>query len=115
ANIMYVTVRERTREFGVKRALGARKYHVKLQVVFEALLLSIAGGAVGLSISAAVVKAVNSIPNKEGAAQFLANPQLSMPVALTTVIVLLLIGLMAGYFPARKAASVDPVEALRFE
>ena len=115
ANIMYVTVRERTREFGVKRALGARKYHVKLQVVFEALLLSITGGAIGLGISTLVVKAVRSIPNKEGAAEFLANPQLSLPIAITTVVVLMLIGLMAGYFPARKAAAVDPVEALRFE
>lgn len=115
ANIMYVTVRERTREFGVKRALGARKYHVKLQVVFEALLLSLSGGAIGLAISASVVAAVNSIPNKEGAAEFLANPELSMPVAITTVAVLTLVGLLAGYFPARKAASVDPVEALRFE
>ena len=115
ANIMYVTVRERTREFGVKRALGARKHHVKLQVVFEALLLSISGGAVGLGISTLVVSAVRSIPNKEGAAEFLANPQISIPIALTTVGVLMLIGLMSGYFPARKAASVDPVEALRFE
>ena len=115
ANIMYVTVRERTREFGVKRALGARKYHIKLQVVFEALLLSISGGALGLAVSIGVVRAVSSIPNKEGAAEFLANPQLSVPIALTTVGVLLLIGLLAGYFPARKAAAVDPVEALRFE
>ena len=115
ANIMYVTVRERTREFGVKRALGARKHHIKLQVVFEALLLSLMGGAIGLFTSIAVVRGVNAIPNKEGAAEFLANPALSMPIAATTVIVLMIIGLMAGYFPARKAASVDPVEALRFE
>ena len=115
ANIMYVTVRERTREFGVKRALGARKYHIKLQVIFEALLLSLTGGAIGLAVSASVVAAVNSIPNKEGAAEFLANPVLSMPVAVTTVIVLMTVGLLAGYFPARRAASVDPVEALRFE
>lgn len=115
ANIMYVTVRERTREFGVKRALGARKYHVKLQVVFEALLLSIFGGAVGLAISAFIIRTVRSIPNKEGAAQFLANPELSPGIAIGTVVVLTLIGLLAGYFPARKAAAVDPVEALRFE
>ena len=115
ANIMYVTVKERTREFGVKRALGARKYHIKLQVIFEALLISLTGGGVGLGISWAIISAVQAIPNKEGAAEFLANPILAPSVALTTVLVLTMIGLLAGFFPARRAARVEPVEALRYE
>jgi putative ABC transport system permease protein len=115
ANIMYVTVRERTREFGVKLALGARKHHIKLQVIFEALLIALTGGAVGLGFSILAVSLISGIDNKGGAMEFLANPQLSIPSALITVAVLTLIGLLAGYFPARKAASVDPVESLRFE
>jgi putative ABC transport system permease protein len=101
--------------FGVKLALGARSYHIKLQVIFEALLITLTGGAVGLIISASVVTAVSGIPNKEGAMEFLANPEISMSIALTTVLTLMLIGLVAGFFPARKAANVDPVESLRYE
>ncbi len=115
ANIMYVTVRERTREFGVKRALGARKRHIKMQVIFEALLISLAGGAVGMLVSVGVVTLVAGLPKSEGAMEFLTNPVLSMPIMLGTVAVLAVIGLAAGYFPARRAASVDPVESLRFE
>ncbi|MEM8485979.1 MAG: ABC transporter permease [Bacteroidota bacterium] len=115
ANIMYVTVKERTREFGVKLALGARKYHIKLQVIFESLLIALSGGAIGLLFSYAVVTAIQSIPNKEGALQFLANPEISTPIAMTTVAILSVIGLLAGFFPARKAANVDPVESLRYE
>jgi putative ABC transport system permease protein len=115
ANIMYVTVKERTREFGVKLAVGARKAHIKTQVVFEALLISLSGGAIGLLFSWGVVAAVSSIPDKEGAAEFLANPELSLVTASITVLVLTAIGLLAGYFPARKAAALDPVESLRYE
>lgn len=115
ANIMYVTVKERTREFGVKLALGARKYHIKTQVIFESLLIALTGGAIGLLFSYTVVTAAQNIPNKEGAMEFLSNPVISTPISIITVIILGFIGLAAGFFPARKAANVDPVESLRYE
>ena len=76
---------------------------------------TLTGGALGLLISWLVVTAIRSIPNKEGAMEFLANPRLSLPIALITVGFLAVIGLFAGFFPARKAANVDPVESLRYE
>ena len=115
ANIMYVTVKERTTEFGIKRALGARKHHIRIQVVLESLLITLAGGAIGLTICFTLVELINSIPNKEGALEFLANPVISIPVSIATVFTLMLIGLAAGFFPAQKAARVEPVEALRYE
>jgi putative ABC transport system permease protein len=115
ANIMYVTVKERTLEFGVKLALGARKHHIKSQVIFESLLIALTGGSIGLLFSYLVVTAAQSIPNKEGAMEFLSNPVISTPISIITVIILAFIGLTAGFLPARKAANLDPVESLRNE
>jgi len=115
ANIMYVVVRERTREIGIKLAIGARRRHIIAQFVFEALLLAMAGGVVGLAVAVAIVLAVDSLPASNEAMVLLLNPKLSWPIGITTVSILTLIGLAAGVFPARKAAALDPVESLRYE
>ena len=115
ANIMYVVVRERTREIGIKLAIGARRRHIIAQFVFEALLLAMAGGVVGLAVAVAIVLSVDSLPASNEAMVLLLNPKLSWPIGLTTVSILTLIGLAAGVFPARKAAALDPVESLRYE
>ena len=115
ANVMYVVVKERTREIGIRMAVGARKSYILWQFIFEALLLSFVGGAVGLLISWGVVSAMKLIPSDDGPMQFLGKPILSTSIMLLTTGILALIGLIAGFFPARKAASVDPVESLRYE
>lgn len=115
ANVMYVVVKERTREIGIKMALGAKRRYILSQFIFEALFLAFVGGAVGLLISYAVVSGIRLIPSDDGAMQFLGKPILSASTTLLTTGILSIIGLMAGFFPARKAASVDPVESLRYE
>lgn len=115
ANIMYVVAKERTHEIGIKRAIGAKKRHIIFQFVFESLLLAIIGGGVGILLAVGIVKMVWMIPAGSGAMEYLGRPILSHTVVLTSVIILTLIGLTAGVFPARKAANVDPVEALRYE
>jgi putative ABC transport system permease protein len=115
ANIMYVVVRERTREIGVKLAVGARRRHIMAQFVFEAMLIALIGGAIGLGVAAGVVALVNAIPAEDQAMQYIANPMLSWPIALVCVSILVTIGLAAGILPARRAAAVDPIESLRYE
>ena len=116
ANIMYVVVKERTREIGIKLAVGARKRHIMGQFVFEALLISLTGGLIGLGFATAVILGVDALPTEDNPAmQYIANPKLSWPIVLACVGTLIGIGVAAGILPARRAAQVDPVESLRYE
>ena len=115
ANIMFVVAKERTREIGIKRAVGARRSTIIFQFIFESLLIAFAGGTLGMLVSVGIIKLMWMLPVQEGAMEFLGRPLLSNSVIVISVFLLALIGLWAGFFPARKAASVDPVEALRYE
>jgi putative ABC transport system permease protein len=115
ANVMYVVVKERTREIGIRLAVGARRRHILFQFIFEALFIAFLGGSIGMLFSWGVVSVVHLLPSDEGAMQFFGKPILSPVTMLLTAGILALIGLLAGFFPARRAASVDPVESLRYE
>ncbi len=114
ANIMYFIVDERTREIGIKRSVGATKSDILFQFLFESLLLSAIGGAAGLLFSLSLVWLCSFIP-ETGIFEFIGKPTMSCEIPVITVIVLLVISVISGYFPARKAANLKPVECLRYE
>lgn len=115
ANIMFVVVKERTREIGLKKAIGARKVHIISQFLFESIFISLLGGALGLAISTGIVEFILSLNMTEGAGEFLGSPEISTLSVVITSGVLVAIGMLAGIFPAIKAANLDPVESLRYE
>lgn len=109
SNIMNVVVEERTKEIGIKMALGARRRYVVGQFLFETLLITLIGGCAGFLISWSICSIV---PNF-GVEEFIGTPRISFQVAAITTAILGSIGLLAGYFPARAASNLRPVEALR--
>jgi putative ABC transport system permease protein len=109
SNIMNVVVEERTKEIGLKMALGAKKRFVLAQFLFETLLITLVGGAVGLFISYGLVSIFPSTNIEE----FIGKPTFSLTVGLVTVALLSFIGLISGWGPARRASNLHPVEALR--
>jgi putative ABC transport system permease protein len=116
ANIMYAVVKERTREIGVKMALGARRRWIIAPFVLEALVYTFIGGALGITIANLLVAATSFIPvDNNKVMSFLGRPTLSPQIGVITSLILGVIGLLAGYFPARRAASIDPAATLRYE
>jgi putative ABC transport system permease protein len=116
ANIMYATVKERTREIGVKMALGARPGWVTGPLVLEGLLYTITGGLVGMTIAVVLIILLGMLPVEGNKAlEFLGKPTLSPAVGAIAAGILGAIGLLAAYFPARRAASIDPAQTLRYE
>ena len=115
SNIMLIVVKERTKEIGVRRALGATPWTIKLQVLQESLILTILSGMVGISFAAGVIWLLNYILDMNGPVENFANPTVSMQVVFIALFILVASGLLAGLIPANSATKMKPVDALRIE
>lgn len=105
-NIMFVSVTERTREIGIRKAIGATRRTILTQFLFEAALICMIGGLIGLLVSFGVTALINA---------FLLPASISIPIVITALLVSAAVGVLAGVIPAIRAARLNPIEALRYE
>ena len=112
SNIMLVIVKERTKEIGVRRSIGARPGNITGQIMQEALTLTFIAGYFGLIAGIGLLELINSMDIQSG---FFQKPEVDLSVALVALTVLIISGLIAGYIPARRALYIKPVDALRAE
>ena len=118
SNIMLISVRERTREIGIRKALGAKPNSILSSILLESTFITFIFGYIGLFLGVGLGELVATIleqPGMEGAIEIFKNPTIDIGVALIALLILVLAGLVAGYFPALKAVRVSPVEAMRAE
>lgn len=114
-NIMLIVVKERTKEIGIRRALGASPWDIKGQILHESLILTIISGMLGVSFAAFFIWGLNTALDNVGPTENFANPSVGMQVVFTALIILIVSGLAAGFIPASRATKLKPVDALRIE
>ena len=113
SNIMLVTVRERTREIGIRRALGATPQNIITQILSESIILTLIAGVAGLMLGVGLLQLVGVALSTGD--QFFKDPQISFSVGVGALIILLIIGTLAGFIPANRAMNIKPIEAIREE
>ncbi|MGX1025161.1 ABC transporter permease [Psychroflexus sp. MBR-150] len=111
SNIMLIIVKERTKEIGIRKALGAKPISIVGMVLHESIFVTAVSGFMGLIVGLVLLEFVGPMINTE----FISNPEVSFNIAISTVIVLVLAGAIAGFFPAWRGAKIKPINALREE
>ena len=114
-NILFIVVKERTNEFGLRMAIGATPYHITIQVLLEALIITLASGLIGMFLGVGVLKVINMVLTATGGMGLLKTTEIDMGIASLAVFIMVLSGIFAGTFPAHKASKIEPVAAMRYE
>ena len=115
SNIMLIVVKERTKEIGIRRALGASPNTIRAQILTESVFLTIISGMAGIVFGAVCIYLINYAINLSGPIDMFANPSVNLGVITTALTILILSGLFAGFIPAQNAIRLKPVDALRNE
>lgn len=115
SNIMLIVVNERTKEIGIRRALGESPWSVKKQILMESIFLTIISGMAGIVMGALIIYGINYILDANGPVPMFVNPNVNLGVITVALMILVLSGLLAGFIPANSAVRVRPIEALRAE
>lgn len=115
SNIMLIVVKERTKEIGIRRALGEQPWSIKKQILMESIFLTIISGMTGIIFGSLVIYGINSLLDSVGPVDMFINPSVSVGVVSGSLLILMFSGLLAGFIPANSAIRVRPIEALRTE
>jgi len=105
-NIMFVSVTERTREIGIRKAVGAKRRTILTQFLLESAAICLVGGFIGIILSFAIASLIN---------KFLLPASVSMPIVIVALMIATIVGVLSGIIPAFRASRLDPIEALRYE
>jgi putative ABC transport system permease protein len=116
SNIMLIVVKERTKEIGIQRAIGATPMHVISQIIVEAVFLTTLAGYFGLVAGVGIIELIDYlITVSQAESEMFRNPEINFNMAMSSLVVLLVSGVFAGMIPARRAVRIRPIDALRDE
>ena len=113
SNIMMIVVKERTNEIGIRKALGATPWSIVSLILLESVLITSFAGYIGLVMGVGLLELIS--PVFENSETFFKNPEVDITIAMGATLVMIVSGMLAGFVPARKAAAIQPIEALRYE